>query len=379
MYFIICEPEGTGPVNTIVNDLIAAKGRGVTVKVVLEDSKARESRAAFERLKAAGIDIAFDTPAHLLHLKGVSIDCRYLFIGSANLSRAAIEDNYEATILSDSTPDAMAFEQYVATIPLNKGDIFFPAQEGVALSGDFLLSAKGGRCLIENEADSQFDLYLLLCKIQKNSVGANDYSPVTIDYDSIAKELGSIAPVPLGKYRSAHDYYYEHVHRALAKLRSNGLIDYKKGVVTLRLTPSNSLFAKEGGRSDTLAFVKRGSAQPGRVRSEENPGYFVIPLAYWQAGLPAKLSTRAKYIYLISLYEAARSTRYPEWFRSQKDMVRLYGISDTTLSLGFKELEQNHLIAITRDPLNPDNFKDREANVYRMLPIVGVDPSQNAP
>ena len=85
--------------------------------------------------------------------------------------------------------------------------------------------------------------------------------------------------------------------------------------------------------------------------------------------MPAKLSTRAKYIYLISLYEASRSTHYPEWFRSQKDMSALYGISDTTISAGFKELEQNRLIEITRGPLNPDDFSDRAANVYRILPI----------
>ena len=272
MYFIILEPGGNGPVTTIVDDLIAAQSRGVKVKVVLEDSKAQECRAAFEKLKASGVDVAFDTPAHLLHLKGIVVDSRYLFVGSANLSRAAIESNYEATAFYDAPQDAAALESYVASIPLNKGDIVFPAQEGVAIPADFLLSAQGGRILIANEADSQFDLYLLLCRI-----GANNHSPVVVDYDSLAKELGFLLPSPLGKYRSAHDYYYERVHRALVKLQHNGLIDYKNGVVTLRLTPPNPLFTKEGERSDALAFVKRGPAKPGRVRSRRESWVLLYP------------------------------------------------------------------------------------------------------
>ena len=384
MYFIILEPEGTGPVNTIVNDLIAAKVRGVTVKVVLEDSKAQESRAAFEKLKASGLDVAFDTTAHLLHLKGIVVDSRYIFVGSANLSRAAIESNYEATAFYDAPHDAAALESYMASIPLNKNDIVFPAQEGVIIPADFLLSAQGGRILIENEADDQFDLYLLLYRIQKENL------PIVIDYDSLAKELGFIAPTPLGKYRSAHDYYYEHVHRALAKLQRAGFIDYKNGVVTIRSLseprPSIdyralsdlpvSIHPAEGGTLNEQIVSKGTKTLGDRLVSKRPDATFVIPFAYWQSGLPAKLSTRAKYMYLISLYEASRSTRYPEWFRSQKDMSALYGISDTTISAGFKELEQNHLIKITRDPLDPDDFSDRAANVYRMMPIVSGEAEQ---
>ena len=44
MYFIILEPKGKGPINALVNDLIDAKNRGVSVKVILEDSKLKESR-----------------------------------------------------------------------------------------------------------------------------------------------------------------------------------------------------------------------------------------------------------------------------------------------------------------------------------------------
>ena len=54
-------------------------------------------------------------------------------------------------------------------------------------------------------------------------------------------------------------------------------------------------------------------------------------------------------------------------------MSKLYGISDTTISLGLLELEDKGIIEITRDrPVGPD-FSDRKANVYR---VMGLSRSQ---
>ena len=50
-------------------------------------------------------------------------------------------------------------------------------------------------------------------------------------------------------------------------------------------------------------------------------------------------------------------------------MSKLYGISDTTISLGLLELEERGIIEITRDKLTPPDFSDRKANVYRMLSL----------
>jgi DNA-binding HxlR family transcriptional regulator len=52
-------------------------------------------------------------------------------------------------------------------------------------------------------------------------------------------------------------------------------------------------------------------------------------------------------------------------------MSKLYGISDTTISLGLQELEDKGLIEIIRDPPTPPDFSDRKANVYKMLPLSG--------
>ena len=98
MYFIYPNFEDSdNPINQLVSDLIAAKQRGVDVKVVLEGSKLNVSRLAYQKLRKNGVKVYFDTPKNLLHIKGVVIDNRYIFLGSANWSKAAIEKNYEAT------------------------------------------------------------------------------------------------------------------------------------------------------------------------------------------------------------------------------------------------------------------------------------------
>ena len=162
-----------------------------------------------------------------------------------------------------------------------------------------------------------------------------------IDYDSLAKRMGYQAPQDLGKYRNEHDYFYERIHRSLKRLRGYGFIDYKKGKVTLKV---NSI-------------------------AEASGPLITIPFEYWEYGYSDSLSMRAKYMYLACLYEAARSTRYPFWFRSQKDMSKLYGISDTTISLGLLELEERGIIEITRDKPTPPDFSNRKANIHRMLPL----------
>jgi DNA-binding transcriptional regulator YhcF (GntR family) len=50
-------------------------------------------------------------------------------------------------------------------------------------------------------------------------------------------------------------------------------------------------------------------------------------------------------------------------------MSKLYGISDTTISLGMQELEDKGLIEIIRDKPTPPDFADRQANIYKMLPL----------
>jgi len=336
MYFIIITPDDSAnPINQLVNDLIKAKKRGVKVKVILEDSKLKESRLAYRVLRENNIPVYFDRPGRLLHLKGIVIDEKIIFLGSANWSRAALFDNFEASYFDDSPQEVRAFKEYIDGIPYQKGDIFLPESEGITLPAEFLLSVPSGRILLKRDAFKQFDLYLLLLKKAQIS-GESSFK---IDYDRLAEEMDYTPPEELGRYRSLHDYYYERIHRILKKLEKNKLIKYKKGVVNLKKPKETS----------------------------EKP--IIIPDEYWEYDYPQRLSLRAKYMYMISLYEAGRSSRYPFWFRSQQDMSSFFGISETTISLGLLELEEKGLIEVTRDKPTPPDFADRKANIYRLLPL----------
>lgn len=149
-------------------------------------------------------------------------------MGSANWSKTAIEDNYEATYFEDSPQDTLTFKEYIDNISIQEKDIFLPQTEGVDISRDFLLSSKSedsglasnwpkghglashsqshksGRRLFKAQAFKQFDLYLLLCKHQQET-GKSSFG---INYDFLAKKMGYEAPKNLGKYRNEHHYFY---------------------------------------------------------------------------------------------------------------------------------------------------------------------------
>ena len=115
MYLMISKPKKEAdPIDGLLDDLIEAKNRGVVVKVVLEDSRMGVGFAAYNKLKENGIQVCSDVPGKLLHLKAVVIDGRYVFLGSANWTRAAMEDNQEATNFSESEEDAQKLSEIIA-------------------------------------------------------------------------------------------------------------------------------------------------------------------------------------------------------------------------------------------------------------------------
>ena len=144
--------------------------------------------------------------------------------------------------------------------------------------------------------------------------------------------MGYQAMADLGGYNNAGQYYYERVHQAIEQLAKSKLIGYSNKFVSIR--------------------VGQG---------------FTIPDKFYSDRYMKSLSMKAKYLYLICLLEASKSTKYPEWFRSQEDMSKLYGISGDTISTGLLELEKKGLIQVTRDNPKPPDFSDRKANTYRMM------------
>ncbi len=96
--------------DAIRNSLIAAKNRGVDVKVVVERSNANEKGAEYQHLKNVGVDIRLDTNSGLMHDKVAVIDGHIILTGSYNWSAAATTSNNENLVVIDSANWASAFE-----------------------------------------------------------------------------------------------------------------------------------------------------------------------------------------------------------------------------------------------------------------------------
>lgn len=94
----------------VSNALVAAKNRGVDVKIVMERDNAYASGAEYQNLKNAGVDIRLDNNPADMHDKVAIIDGHILLSGSLNWSARANTANNENLIVIDSSTWGSAFE-----------------------------------------------------------------------------------------------------------------------------------------------------------------------------------------------------------------------------------------------------------------------------
>jgi len=113
--------EPDHPVNTLLDDLIAAHKRGVKVKVILEqpntrDSLYRNNRKVIDYLTRAGVKAKFDDKATTTHDKLIIIDEDTIIIGNHNWTYAALKQNNEVSLLIKSSPVNPEFKRYFDSI-----------------------------------------------------------------------------------------------------------------------------------------------------------------------------------------------------------------------------------------------------------------------
>ena len=95
----------------IVNALIAAKQRGVTIFVVVDDSVNQSNEKSQECLKAllrAGISVRVTSAYHLLHDKVIIADENTVQTGSFNYTVSASNLNSENVVVVKDAPDVTA-------------------------------------------------------------------------------------------------------------------------------------------------------------------------------------------------------------------------------------------------------------------------------
>lgn len=105
----------------LVRELVAARQRGVEVRVILEYSSHdqdlnRTNQETAQILKRGGVAVFFDSPERTAHAKLAVIDRRYCLVGSHNLSQSALKYNHEFSLLLDNPALAEEILAYMETI-----------------------------------------------------------------------------------------------------------------------------------------------------------------------------------------------------------------------------------------------------------------------
>jgi len=105
------------PTNLLILELIAAKQRGVDVKVILERREEKDrvsvsNLTAGRVLSRGGVEVVYDSPATTTHTKLLIIDGALSIVGSTNWTYNALEKNHEVSVLIRSSQVARTLEDY---------------------------------------------------------------------------------------------------------------------------------------------------------------------------------------------------------------------------------------------------------------------------
>jgi len=109
----------------LLRELVSASKRNVQVDIVLERSEdpgemQDSNLVASEMLQKAGVHVHYDPANRTTHAKTFVIDDRYCFIGSHNLTHAAMTRNEELSVFIDSAEMAQQVTDFVHQIPTSK-------------------------------------------------------------------------------------------------------------------------------------------------------------------------------------------------------------------------------------------------------------------
>ncbi|MFA5063222.1 MAG: phospholipase D-like domain-containing protein [Candidatus Omnitrophota bacterium] len=338
IYLISVEPAPTdNPASILLEGLISAKNRGVYVKVILDDTTFKVNYNAYKRLRQAGVNAAIDSSKAVLHGKGLVIDSKICILGSFNWTRASLRDNYEFAVYTESPRQAGKLLDYISKIELSLNPPIQPQQlPGLKLPVSLLTSAPNPLLfeLFTSHSEKAFDLYLYLAK----KAQSEHSSVIKINYPEFGQALGYT------------NNYYFNLFQPLRKLtRKYGLIQHKPWSKNLELIYTS--------------FTEN----------------ITIPDTYWDYGFCQKLSFAAKYMFLVSLSEAQRSSHNPYWFRSNADLSRIYYISERSITSAITELEKENILEVYRHrPEKEGEFDKRPANDYRLNPLQSPEQFRQA-
>lgn len=119
--FRVTEATNNRPAR-IADELIAARRRGVEVKVILEhsaydDDLTQQHRRLARNLRQGGVAVQLGPRDTTTHNKIILIDDRFTLLGSHNLTHSALTRNNECSLLVDSPELAVRLRSYLRQLP----------------------------------------------------------------------------------------------------------------------------------------------------------------------------------------------------------------------------------------------------------------------
>jgi len=119
--FKTSKAKGNRP-HHIIEELAAARKRGVQIEVILEKSGYdkelnKENKHTANQLKKLGIHVAFDSNKTTTHAKIVVIDQHLCLLGSHNMTNSALGYNHETSLLVNSRELAKQLLAYMEELP----------------------------------------------------------------------------------------------------------------------------------------------------------------------------------------------------------------------------------------------------------------------
>jgi phosphatidylserine/phosphatidylglycerophosphate/cardiolipin synthase-like enzyme len=222
-------------IGVLLQDLVAAHERGVTVRVLLNRGYWRNTgeerseldsgnQTAYDFLRNAGIPVFYGQPGRTLHNKVIIIDGKIAVVGSTNWTLSALARNGETSVLIQSPQYAEDLLRKINRIETIDGISFeqavLPDSEpipSVLVPTEFLTNKRYGPAIVTRKAEYVFDIYLLLLKrAQEEGLVAFE-----IDYDKMARDLG------IAESKKPIEYRKE-INRSLRSLaKKHKLVTYK--------------------------------------------------------------------------------------------------------------------------------------------------------
>ena len=341
--------------NRLIDELISAKGRGVDVKVILDQNidfvhkrykskwQARiRSIKAYERLKGADIKVYYDEPTKYTHAKAIVIDKEIVILGSTNWTESSFDRSIETNVLIKSSKLADEILSYFKAIKIDKElekHLEFVGPSTI-ISWEFLENPELFPEMAKEHDERSFDIYLFLLK----NFDGNSEGKFVLSYDEVAKYLG----IYEGWSRTA---YRRQIVKVLRKLESK----YK----LIKFEPR---FAREA------VITLLNHEDPSKVYAFPQELYFDLSHDYFNFGWNRILSLRAKFCYLINLAYSSISDTKSYWSKSVATIAKQFGgVSKDVIYKGMNELRRQKLIEVYYDVLEGKLYEKRMPKMYKVL------------